>query len=908
MVESNPLHPQRDAILATKVRIPRVRSGFLHRPRLIRRLDEAVHANLMVVCTPAGFGKTTLLAGWARSARVPVAWVSLDEADNDPARFWRYVAAALGRARGHGGVERHAALEALAGASSEGMAAAVARALEQFATDLVLVLDDYHLIRTPDVHQGMRFLLDHQPPGLHVVVASRTDPPLPLARLRGRGHMSELRAKDLRFTRDEATALLGQTWQLQISAEAVGALVERTEGWAVGLQLAALSLRDRADHDGFIAAFTGTHRFVLDYLSEEVFESQPRRMQAFLLGVSILDRMCAPLCQAVTGDHDSQPMLEALDRANLFVVPLDDERRWYRFHHLFADVLRARLQQVDGTRVPELHRRAADWLAEHDRIDDAIPHALAAGDPGSAADLVEGALNDTLARGEGATVARWLSQLPDDVVRGRPRLGITRAMLAWRWYRLEEMERALAPIEQAVENRPGGLQVPTEGGMVGDVNAAISLLRGQLVLVGGDTTTGRRHVNAALARLTDAETGPRFWAGWLLLICDWIEGRMEQAETGLAEMLAEGRASSSPHPLMTSVTSLGLVQEARGRLGAALRTYEDALRFARAGERRSPFHEGEAHLGIARALYQRNQLAAALQHATEGVELERAVVEPVLLNVGLHTLAWIRQAMGDPDAALAAMDESIGLIPTPGVVGWFYAGHAGRARLLLVQGRREEARRWLSHAPGPDEVSYAHERDHLTLAHLLLADGDAGRAAALLEQLDALATADGRLGSAIEIRALLAVAREAGDDHDAALALLAETIGLARPEGHVRAFVDHGDRMGGLLRRLASSAPERTRGMPRADRVHLNRVLRAFTCDDDSREDASAQLMAPLTDREFEVLRLVAAGRRNNEIASELWVSIDTVKKHLTHILDKLAVRSRTEAVAAARELGLLRN
>ena len=372
--------PERDELLATKLSLPRTRPDRLARSRLIQQLNEGMARELLFVCTPAGFGKTTLVADWAASARWPVAWLSLDPEDNDPARFWRYVVAALDRACE--GLAEHVLprLTAPTVLSSEGVVTVLANQLQARPEEVALVLDDYHLIESESIHEGMAFLLGHLPPQLHVVITSRSDPPLPLARLRARGQLVELRAADLCFTPEEASALLREVWGLDLAAEGIAALDARTEGWAVGLQLAALSLRERPDPHAFLSALARTHRYVLDYLSEEVLERQPDRLRSFLLQTSILERLSGPLCDAVTGGTDSQELLEALERANLFLIPLDDERRWWRFHHLFGDLLRARLQRTEGAQLPELHRRAAAWCEQHGLIDEAIQHALASGD------------------------------------------------------------------------------------------------------------------------------------------------------------------------------------------------------------------------------------------------------------------------------------------------------------------------------------------------------------------------------------------------------------------------------------------------------------------------------------------------------------------------------------------------
>jgi LuxR family maltose regulon positive regulatory protein len=903
----------RDELLATKVNLPRTRPDRLARSRLFRRLDEGMGRPLVLACTPAGFGKTTLLTDWAADATLPVAWLSLDPDDNEPMRFWRYVVAALDRVVEGLGEQIVPLLSPGSGTSTHGVVTALINRLQTQPDELALVLDDYHLIDEPAIHDSLGFLLSHLPQRLHLAIASRSDPPLPVARLRASGQLAELRAADLRFTPEEAAAFLREVWKLDLPPEAAAALEARTEGWAVGLQLAALSLQGRPDTEEFLDAFTGTHRYVLDYLSEEVLGRLPDQVRRFLLQTSILERLSGPLCDAVTGDSDGQGMLEELERANLFLVPLDEERRWWRLHHLFADLLRARMLQTQPELVPELHRRAAGWCDQHGLIDEAIRHALTAGDTPWATRLVEEHLGETLRRGESVALARWLSLLPDDTVRSRPGLCLAKAMTELNLDHLEEAERLLAHAERAFDHHrrePPELQIPTYGGMVAQVPAAIALLRAELAYDRADPDAVAAFARAALAHMADHEHGPRLFARSLLVGADWMTGRVVDTEPAFAELLAEGRAAPAAYPVLRTCFMLGLVQQAQGKLGAALRTYREGLRLATEGDRFSVYHAGEAHVGIAQVLYQRHQLGEAHQHATQGVECCRQVIELTELDIALVALAWVRQAMGDPDGALEAIEEACRSYPRADVVALAYPAWSERARLLLALGRMEEAARWTREQglTEHDEVSYLREGDHLVLARVLLAQSQPDRALGLLERLDALAEAQGRMGSLIQIRALRALALQAADEHHGALALLAETLELAAPEGHVRVFADEGQPMAALLRSLLGSR-RRSRAAAGAGTEHLHRVIQAFqpaTAAADSTAGAGLGLIEPLTGRELEVLRLLADGRRNRDIAAELVVTLETVKKHTSHVFDKLGAANRTEAVAHARRLGLI--
>jgi LuxR family maltose regulon positive regulatory protein len=779
---------------------------------------------------------------------------------------------------------------------------------------VAFVFDDYQVIESRPVHDGMTFLVAHAPPQLHILIASRSDPPLPVAGLRARGQIAEVRAADLRFTAEESSAFLRGVWGLDLPPEAVAALEFRTEGWAVGLQLAALSLRDRPDPGAFVDAFTGSDRYVLDYLSEEVLERQPERIRTFLVRTSILERLSGPLCDAVTGGSDGQDMLEELERANLFLVPLDHERRWYRFHHLFGDLLRVQLQRDEPGRAPDLYRRAATWCENHDLIAEAIRYALKAGDTTSATRLVEEHLGRTLRRGESVTLQRWLSELPDDAVRSSPALCVALGLMELHLGHLVLVERLIDHAESGFgEARAQSIvEVPTDGGMLSDVPAALTLLRSELASARGDPAPTREYARSALSQMDDSQRGPRLWARWLQLLAEWMDGRMETAESGFAQLLAEARTLPDPHPLTTSCHTLGWVQQGRGELSKSLRTYREGLHFASQDSRFVAFHSGEAHIGIAQVLYARDELDDALRHVTSGIELARPVVEFQLPAFGQVTLAWILQAMGDADGAIGAMDEACRLLPASDVVTMFSPAQTERAGLWLAQGRNDQAIRWAAERglSKNHALSYPRERDYVVFARVLLARSEPGQALGLLERLDALAESQGRTGSLIEIRAVRSLALQSMGDHQGALAALTEALSMARPQGYIRVFADGGPPMAALLQSLIR-ASRRGGADSRAEREHMNRIIRAFRPSARDAAKPGAALMAtgliePLTRRELEVLGSMAAGRRNRQIADELVVTLDTVKRHVSHIFDKLGTTNRTEAVARARELRLI--
>ncbi|HEY2125703.1 MAG TPA: LuxR C-terminal-related transcriptional regulator [Streptosporangiaceae bacterium] len=913
-------------LLATKLHVPRTRRGLVPRPRLVDRLTEGLAGELTVVCAPAGFGKTALLADWARRSGWAVAWLSLDTGDNDPARFWRYVAAALGGVRDGVGNRVAPLLREPWPRSFEAVVTTLVNELATAPGEVALVLDDYHVIESPAVHRSLAFLVEHLPACLRLAVASRSDPPLPLARLRARGQLTEVRAAELRLTASEAAALLREAVGPGLPEDAVLALEARTEGWVAGLQLAALSLRRRPDVAGFVAAFTGSHRYVLDYLAEEVLDRQPARVRGFLLETSVLDRLCGALCDAVTGRSDGQQLLEAVDRANLFLVPLDEERGWYRYHQLFAELLRARLGQEQPERLPALHRAAGAWCEQRGLVDDAISHALAAGDGTWAARLVERHIAAILARGEGATVTRWLAALPARVVRSRPRLCTVRAAQAVIAGQAGVLEHWLDAAEQALAASVAGGPDDTAPDLPGwaagwpppDVRGTVMALRAHLARLRGDADRTIRLAGQVLAVVPADALVLRFAAEWNLARGHWLLGDLGEAERGLAELVPAARPAGE-NLTMAVCWDLGRVRCAQGRLRAAMDGYRRAL--AAVAETGGSSHPalGIAHLGVAAVLCERDELAGALDHAQEGVARCRQLAGTRLLAEGLAVLARIRHSLGDLAGAMAAIEEAGEVGPSPDVVDLFNPAPVERARLLLSRGQVSQVADWLAArgiSPG-DQPSYPREREHLLLARLLLAQGDVEPARGLLQRLHAAAAAQGRTGSLVELGAVTARALHACGQEAEALDALAETLTLAWPQGYVRVFVDEGEPVAALFGQLIA----RQRGGPVTPQSsvpadYLGRVAAAFSTGGRRPAPRAAAVVAhavmpglteTLTGREMQVLALLVAGAPNQQIADELVVALETVKKHVGHIFGKLGVANRTQAAARARELGLLR-
>jgi LuxR family maltose regulon positive regulatory protein len=912
------------SLLATKLHVPPVKPGFVARQRLTDQLNNRHDASVVLVCAPPGFGKTYLLADWTARREGAVAWLSLDAADNDPARFWRHLAAAIDRVS-PGIADRLRPVTGPESLTLEPLITALINELDGVPPGPVLVLDDYHLIEAERVHRSVLFLVDHLPPAVRLVIATRSDPPFPLARLRANGQLLELRAADLRFTRDEGAGLLAAALGSALPDGVAWALTDRTEGWAAGLQLAALSLRERPDVQGFMASFSGSHRYVLDYLTEEVLDLQPATVRSFLLETSLLRRLSGDLCDAVTGRRDGQLMLEHLERSNLFLVALDETRRWWRYHQLFADLLRARLLVRDAGRVAAIHRAAAAWHDQHGSPDEAIHHARAAGDETWAARLIERHADSCLLLGEGATLRCWLADIPTDVAAGRPRLLLAEASLALVSGDDEAFEVPFVAAERALAAFPGAGEEPFEpsvgwgASLLGNLPAAMTLGSAHLAELHGDAKTTGTLAARAEELVRDGEWILQILVRAHVAVAAMLRGDLREAEDGFTSTLALCRSAGEQVLAVRSMELLGRVQRAAGRLEAALDTYRDALAILAPPDTMALPVAGYAHVAIAEVAYQRGDLALAMRHLEPGISLCRRLGEvisgsPQPLATGLATLAWVRQASGDPSGARAAMAEAVELGPGPAVTSLLNPVLAERARLQLAQGDTTAAQRWATErgleSCGVPE--HSREPEYLVFARLLIAQQQPATALALLDRLAENAT--GRTGSRIEIQMLRALALAASGHHPEALDALADALGCARREGWARVFLDEGDPMAALLRRLAATAassPGNTRAVDLGQVASLLRTLDETGGSGPRPRGIDGRAPIPgmveqLSPRELEVLGLLAAGRPNREIAQELFVTVDTVKKHVTHVLGKLGAANRTQAAARARALGLL--
>jgi LuxR family transcriptional regulator, maltose regulon positive regulatory protein len=901
-------------LLETKLYIPRPRRGLVPRPRLIERLDRGAAATLLLVSAPAGFGKTTLLAAWLAAGPASptdnrsAAWLSLDRGDNDPGSFWAHVIAALRTAAPEVGARAVALLDAPRPAPIRDVLTTLLNDLGALKSDLVLVLDDYHVIDSREVQDGMAFLLDHLPAQVHLVIASRADPPVPLARLRARGELVEARAIDLRFTPDEAAAYLTEVMGLPLTAQDVSALEERTEGWIAALQLAALSMQGRDDVTAFIAGFAGDDRYIVDYLGEEVVQRQPEQVQTFLLQTSILARLNGSLCDAVTGQDGGGAMLEALERANLFLVPLDDRRRWYRYHHLFADVLHARLLDEQPDRVPELHRRASAWYARNGEQAAAIHHALAAEDFERAADLVELAMPAMRRERREATLRGWLEMLPDELFPARPVLsnGYVGALLATG--AVEGVESRLRDAERWLEPTADTRAAPVVADEVEfrRLPGSIAVHRAGQAMVRGDTATTVTHARRALDLFQEGDHLGHGAAAALIGLASWASGDLAAAHDGYADCMASMHRAGHISDVLGCAITLADIRIVQGRLGEAMRTYEQAVQLAREQDGSVLRGTADMYVGMSAVHRERGDLEAATQDLLRSQALGEHIGLPQNRYRWRVAMARIREAEADLGGALDLLDEAEHLY-----VGDFSPNvrpvPAMRARVWAAQGRLGDAFGWarergLSIA---DELSYLREFEHITLARALLARYGIERAQRSFDEVTPFlgrllhAAEEGdRTGSVLEVLVLQALAHQLHGDIDTALRPLERALGLAEPEGYVRLFVDEGAPMTGLLRAAAK------RGIAPG---YARRLLTTLGRTAD-RAPATPDLIEPLSARERDVLRLLATDLSGPEIARELVVSLSTVRTHTNRIFAKLGVNNRRAAVRRAAELDLTRN
>ncbi len=902
-----------DSLLQTKLYMPPARPDQVQRGRLLARLTTPQPVNLVLVSAPAGYGKTTLVAAWLREMQstgaAEVAWLSLDEVDSDPQSFFRYIAAAIEALPG-----AQLQLARLLEAAPATPVSTLARALVQDVTDVTipfyLVLDDYHTINSADIDAALAALLDFMPPQMTLVLTSRSDPGFAISRLRARGQLVELRADDLRFTGEEVSAFLQQTMHLAISPDQVAALEDRTEGWIVGLQMAALSMQNRSsgEQDTFVRSFTGSNRFVIDYLLEEVLSDQPEPVRTFLLSTSILDRLCGPLCDALTERDDGQVLLEALERDNLFVVPLDDQRRWYRYHHLFADVLRARAAAGQPEQVAALHRRAGDWYAEQGALPDAVRHTLAAKDFERAAELIELSRPQMNNGFQSGVWLVWAEALPEKLFRNRPVLNMG---CAWALLDTGQMDGVEAYLQRVEYWLSEDAQAQVKDMVVFDeaeyavLPASVAAARAYRSLALGDAAATIAYAQQVMA-LSEGDENHRWRRAALSLLglTQWAGGDIVAANSAFIELRLSMLARGYLEDAISLSYVLGDMRLALGQLREAEQTYLETLQLATADGEPFPPGTSDLYRGLAGIERERNELVAAersLQTAETLGRQEALTDWPRRLAI---SQALLQRAAGDLAGALAHLDEAQRLAVQNPLPEWRPVP-ALRARVWIRQGELGKAATWAreSGVSADDDLSYLREFDHLTLARLLIEQARQGAEDAALEALELLgrllvaAETNGRLGCAIDILILQAMAEEAQGETVAALDALERSLALAEPEGYVRAFVDEGLPMARLLRLAAGRT---------AHANHANSLLAAFDLDELSGGVLDQPLVDPLSERELEVLALVIAGLKNKEIADQLVISLNTVLYHTKNIYGKLGVNKRALAIARAKELNLI--
>jgi LuxR family transcriptional regulator, maltose regulon positive regulatory protein len=929
-------------LLATKLFVPPARANLVVRPRLFERVEAGLHQKLTVIAAPAGFGKTTLLSAWratAAGSAKALGWVSLDHADNDPLRFWSYVITALDTLAPGVGTTALALLQAPQPPPIEAILTSVLNAFSATSAmppvrDIVLVLDDYHVITAPAIHDVLAFLLDYLPPQLHLVILTRADSPLPLARLRARDAVTELHASDLRFTPDEAAAFLNQVMGLSLTATDLAALEERTEGWVAGLQLAALAMRDHQDRSGFIRSFTGSNRYIVDYLAAEVFASQPPHMQTFLLQTAILDRMCGSLCDAILGVGDlvagngesaptsnsqaySQLLLEALERANLFVVPLDDDRQWYRYHHLFADVLRHRLTSgVSAEMVASLHRRASVWYEQQGLVAEAVQHAQMAADNERASDLIEQHGLRIIVGGQVQTVLGWLSALPDTLIRARPMLCTVHALALL-------FTNQLATVEARIQDAERCIQPNTPADQVQLIQGRAAAIRANIARYTGDLAGCVAFAHEVLRLLPESETIARTTAMLHVARAFRVSGDVRSdAERRAIAVIAPFHASDHLLGRLAAITNLARLQMLQGRLRAAAATYHEMTEIA--AEPNQPLLlEGPAYYaGMGDLLREWNDLQAAEQHLAQAMEqlVGRLVVDAEDVALGYLALARLQHARGDHATALRTLETYTDLAHQRGFVAHLIArGAAVQAQLALAQGDVAAAVAWAdaSGLHAADELSFPREAEYLILARVWIAQAGSEFVASLLPQaielLDRLladAEPKARMGSVLEILIVRALGQWAQETHSDALLTLERALTLAAPEGCIRRFVDEGPAMAAMLHasHARGIAPDYITRLLAAfpERLEARDLRVGDAAQASSRKPQASDLVEPLSARELEVLRLIADGKSNAEVARTLVIAISTVKTHTNSIFSKLQVTSRTQAIALARDLHLL--
>lgn len=944
---------QSTPLLSTKLYIPPPRPNVVVRARLIEKLDQGLREGrpLTLISAPAGSGKTTLLSTWlSQLGAHKAAWLSLDELDNDPARFWLYVIAALQTIQPNLG---QAARDVLQSPHTFPVQLILPDLLNDIATlpePAILVLDDYHVISTPAIHESMGYALAHLPPTLHVVLASRVDPPLPMARMRANNKLVDMRATDLRFTADEATLFLNQCMQLGLAADNVDTLLARTEGWAVGLQLAALAIQSspaqQAGQPGVratIERFGGGNRYVLEYLVEQVLSHQPEPVQQFLAQTSILDRLCGPLCDELsrTSAHTSpapsgspasgQAMLEYLERANLFVVPLDDQHTWYRYHHLFADLLRARLRQAQPALVAELHVCAAAWYEQNGWPDEAINHALSGQDWERATRLLQQHIQTLMNLGVLTNVLHWAKALPDSVIRQHPLLCWELAWVHTLADQMHEVTPLLNNVEAALAN--GELTELAGQPQAQRIRFGASTLRAYMALLAGNAQGALAIVESVASEPVPDSARELSLFYWVWGYAHRMRGDLDQAIRYFSAAIQAGSAMSDLWTPLVPMTDMGIVSRLMGKLHQAAAAYRDALRFASEHGAANHGFLSRTDAGLSAVLLEQNDLPEALRYAHSGVAKTQhwqSANHVAWAHIFLARVLIATDDLAGAAESLQHADDARRKLPVLPIISNLL--ESTQVRLWLAQDDQTAAERWAdqlqstaANSPAQaGQISESGELPLVALSRVLIARGQAhadgaalDKALALLAQVKTAAQRGGRLNTLIEVLVLEAVARyhlstlvdEQNTKPDpSALKALAQALQLGEPEGYVRMFVDEGEVMQRLLTALGRQQAGTATLRQRAYLAHLLQAFPAGPSAGDAPPDTArlAGLIEPLSERELEILGLIAEGESTQAIARRLILAPGTVKAHVASIYRKLDVHSRTQALAVARALGLL--
>ncbi len=896
------------SLLQTKLHIPRSRSNIVARPQLVQKLDTNRKRKLSLISAPAGFGKTTLLSEWINGSKQPVAWLSLDKGEDDPVRLLTYLTAALGTIEADLGAGTLGLLDSPQHPPLEALVAALINDIDGRAESFILILDDCHLVEAQGAYDLVDFLLERMPDNLHIVMSGRVDPPLPLAHLRAQGQLTEIRASDLRFDSNEVATFLNKLMELDLSDDDLKALEGRTEGWIAGLQLAALSLQKRDDEEKqeFIQSFSGSHHFIIDYLVDEVMSRQSEELQDFLLRTSILDRFCAPLCDEVLEISNSRQKLERLEHENLFLVPLDNERRWYRYHHLFADFLRLRLDVTEPDRAQELHKRASAWYLHNGYAEEAAEQALSGKEYGLAAELLEDLAETYWRRGQPSTLTRWMEMLPREQIESRPGLSIHYAWVLRLNGQNLAAEKMLEAAEQALSVANGDSSSDGQGTLSRhdqrQLQGRIAAIRASIAFWKADAPATHTHAQRALDLFPDESSMWRSLAAMTLGMAQDMAGDTVAACETVSEAVEYSRASGNTYLILSTSLHLGALLITRGELKQANELLQEIRYFA---EERGVLNTEMSgcmfdELGLVHCEW--NSLDRAREYLELGSDLSEQGFDVGVLGYSYLTTIRDLFSRGDLQAAQDVIQKMDRLENEASVPAW-YANQkeAWKVRIWLAIGDLDSAARWARiHELAAEKESYfLMEDEHISLARVLIAQLKFEDAITLLERVLTSAMDGGRNASASQILFLLARARQSMGDPEGAMHALAEVLDLTKPGGYIRSYIDEGVEMHELLREAASRdiSPE-----------YVGTLLAAFEAEglDEAPSISTTLLPEPLTDRELQVLRLLASELSGPEIANELSVSENTMRTHTRSIYGKLDAHSRRQALSIAEDLELI--